>query len=82
MTDKNNIHAQSDIDLIIIKKTSKRLLDRLEELYRILKPRCGIDILAYTPEEFSEMAKTNRFIKNAVKNGIVLYEKPKEKRIN
>ena len=76
-TATGKIHDLSDIDLIVIKKTKKRFLARLEEFYSYIKPRCAIDILVYTPEEFAEMAKTNNFIKNAVKHGKILYEEKK-----
>ncbi len=70
-----NIGFTSDIDLIIIKKTKKRFLKRLEEIYGYLKPRCAIDILVYTPEEFKTLSEENNFIKNAVSKGEILYEK-------
>lgn len=73
-----DIHNLSDIDLIIIKKTKKRFLDRLSEFYSYLKPRCAIDILVYTPEEFSNLIETNNFIKYAVSKGKTIYEKAKK----
>ena len=73
-----DMHNLSDIDLIIIKKTKKRFLERLDEFYSYLKPRCAIDILVYTPEEFSCLVKTNNFIKGAAKSGKVVYEKAKK----
>jgi len=65
----------SDIDLIIIKKTGKGFLERLDEIYKRLKPNVGIDILVYTPEEFEKMSRNNQFIKSALKDGRVLYER-------
>lgn len=70
-----NIDFTSDIDLIIIKKTTQRFLKRLEAVYEYTKPRCAIDILVYTPEEFSKLLEESGFVKNAVKNGQTLYEK-------
>lgn len=69
------IHPHSDIDLIIVKKTDKRFLDRLEEVYKKIEPKCAIDILVYTPEEFSEMLTSSKFIQQAVNSGVVLYER-------
>jgi predicted nucleotidyltransferase len=71
----DSISKSSDIDLIVIKKTNKKFLDRLEEFYIHLKPQVGIDILVYTPDEFEEMKHNNRFIKSALKNGRILYER-------
>ncbi len=47
----------SDIDLVIIKETSRKFLDRTREVMQLLKPRVGIDILVYTPDEFAQMSQ-------------------------
>lgn len=46
-----HIHPGSDIDLLIVKRTSKRPLERIQEVARLIKPRVGIDLFIYTPEE-------------------------------
>lgn len=69
------IHSTSDIDLIIIKKTNKRFIDRLDEFYNYISPDVSTDILVYTPEEFEEMKLRSQFIKTALKNAKVIYEK-------
>lgn len=71
----NSVGKSSDIDLIVVKNTSEKFLDRLETFYRHLKPRVGVDILVYTPEEFERMKDENQFIRTALKSGRVLYEK-------
>jgi uncharacterized protein len=70
-------HSLSDIDLIIIKKTNKRFLERLDEFYTILMPKVAIDILVYSPAEFKKMSKNNLFIQYAIEKGLILYEAPK-----
>lgn len=70
---RGDISAKSDIDMIIIKDTKKKFLDRLDEIYSILVPNVALDILVYTPEEFKSM-KNRSFIRNAVKEGKKLYE--------
>jgi predicted nucleotidyltransferase len=69
------IHKTSDIDIIIIKKTEKKFLERIEEYYNYLNPKVAIDIFVYTPEEFEEMKKWNSFILFVLKKGRVIYEK-------
>lgn len=69
------IHKASDIDLILVKKTEKKFLERLEEMYEVLEPRVAVDIFVYTPEEFEEMKEVNPFIKKALENGKLLYER-------
>ncbi|MGQ9629684.1 MAG: nucleotidyltransferase domain-containing protein [bacterium] len=72
---KGEIHRASDIDLIVVKETDKRYLDRLDEFYSSVKPRIAMDIFVYTPEEFERMSKENQFLRSALKHGKVLYEK-------
>lgn len=64
----------SDIDLIVVYRTQKKFMDRLEELYTNWNLPKAVDILAYTPEEFEQMQKDNFFLQDATKEGIVIYE--------
>jgi predicted nucleotidyltransferase len=73
-----NVHKSSDIDLIIVKKTEKKFLERLEEFYNYLNLEVGVDILVYTPEEFEEMKENNPFIMSALKHGRIIYERKEE----
>ena len=70
-----NVHKSSDIDLIVVQKTEKKFLERLEEFYNYLNPKVAMDIFVYTPEEFEEMKNKNSFIKSALKKGRIIYEK-------
>ena len=66
----------SDIDLIIIKKTRKRFLDRIKDVLMIIKPSYAIDILVYTPKEFKKMiSQGNPFLEYVLKEGKVIYER-------
>jgi len=70
------IKRWSDIDLVIIKKTQKPFLERIKDVLLILKPRVGVDILVYTPEEFSDMCANRIFFKKEIVNkGVKIYEK-------
>jgi len=64
----------SDIDIIIVYRTPKRFLDRLEELYRHWNIDRAVDILAYTPEEYEVLLKESDFVREAVEKGRVIYE--------
>ena len=70
-----NVHKSSDIDIIVVQRTEKKFLERIQEFYEYLKPRVALDIFVYTPEEFEEMRKWNSFIKSALNKGRVIYEK-------
>lgn len=66
----------SDIDLVIVKDTAKRFLDRTKEVMRLLQPRVGVDILVYTPAEFEQMIQQRAFMRDEiVRKGKVLYER-------
>lgn len=70
----------SDIDLIIIKRSNKRFVDRVIELVQLIRSRFGfeypVEPFVYTPIEFSKAKKMNSlFIRTVLSKGIVLYEK-------
>lgn len=70
----------SDIDLLIIKKTNKRFVDRVVELIQLIRSKFGfeysIEPLVYTPYEFRRAKKINSlFIRTVLLKGVVLYEK-------
>ena len=72
----NEIHEWSDIDILIIKETHKRPIDRYLELCRLAKPKVGIDFFVYTPKEYEILLKEKySFLLNILENGKVLYEK-------
>ena len=68
---RGDARDHSDIDLIVVKDTTMRFLDRLDEFYD--DAREAMDILVYTPQEFEEM-KERPFIKMALREGKMLYE--------
>jgi predicted nucleotidyltransferase len=68
------VSKSSDIDLIIVKRTDRKFLDRMDEFYQKLDPRVSLDIMVYTPEEFDKMTQTSSFIKRAIRVGKILYE--------
>ena len=67
----------SDIDLFIIKKTKKNLLERIREVDKILINRMiPLDILVYTPEQTRKRLNLGDFfIEDITTNGKVLYER-------
>jgi len=66
----------SDIDLVIVKETDRRFLDRIREVMQLLRPQVGMDILVYTPEEFAELSRERPFVREEIlQKGRVLYER-------
>ncbi|MEK7193888.1 MAG: nucleotidyltransferase domain-containing protein [Patescibacteria group bacterium] len=73
---RGDIDEYSDLDLILVKKTEKRFVERLVDpiLLKILP--VGTDCFVYTPEEFEQMTENeNPFIMSAMESAKILYEK-------
>lgn len=70
-----NTHRCSDIDLLIVKKTRKRFLDRPDEFFEATDCCCAVDFLIYTPAELKRLEKSRRFVREILATGKVLYEK-------
>lgn len=70
--------SDSDIDLLIIKETSERFLDRWVTVRRILSDphrRVALETLVLTPEELSKrLAIGDHFILEILEKGKTLYE--------
>lgn len=68
----------SDVDLLIVKNTPLRKIERSRAVRKVIKhyPVEGIDIIVYTPEELS--LAQNQVVnigKEAIKQGRLLYER-------
>ena len=65
----------SDYDVVVVKRTDKPFLDRLEEMVPYLvKLDRAAQILVYTPEEFGRMGEVG-FGYLVKKDGVTLYER-------
>ncbi len=74
---RGETHAQSDVDLLIIKPSTEPRHRRAGEAYRALTG-IGVpkDLLWYTPEEVDEWSGVRQHvIGQAIRQGRVLYEK-------
>lgn len=69
------VHEGSDLDLVIIRQTSKRPIDRQVEVYGLVKPEVGLDLFIYTPQEFRDLESMGfSLVREIVAKGKVLYE--------
>lgn len=71
--------SDSDVDLLIVKRSEKSRIDRQRELQSLLYPReIPVDVLVYTPEEVDKSIHGNKnlFIEDIIRNGKTLYTKP------
>jgi len=71
---RGEARSHSDLDLVILQDTTKRFMDRLDEMYRLLTPGVATDILVYTPSEWDTLTAGRPFIRRAKRDGRVLYE--------
>ncbi len=71
------VHEGSDLDLVVIKKTKRRPLERRRELIHLAQPTVAVDFFVYTPEEFEKGRREGKavFLKEIERDGKVLYEK-------
>ncbi len=70
------VHEWSDIDLLIVKETPKRPIERTLELFRLIRPKVGVDLFIYTPEEYEVLLKEKfSFLMSILKTGKTVYEK-------
>ena len=71
-------HEDSDVDLLIVKKTSKKPTDRIAEVLKLVwgeKPHIEAQVL--TPEEYEQGIMENRYFltREVLSKGKLLYEK-------
>ena len=68
--------AESDYDLLVIKKSDEPRYRRAVPLYEALVGLlANVDIMVYTPEEVSEWSNVpEAFVTTAIREGRVLYE--------
>lgn len=72
---RGQVHEWSDIDLIVVEKTVLPFFERLRKVRRRLRPKVGVDIMVYTPEEFDQLCADRHFFRDEiVANGEVVYE--------
>lgn len=69
--------SYSDLDLVLIKETQERFLDRLEKVFELVQPDFALDVLVYTPEEWARMKEEgNSFVEMVLEEGKIIYERP------
>lgn len=66
---RGDFNEGSDLDVVLIKNTNKRFIDRIGDALKIYKGKLPLEPFVYTPEEFKKM-KNRDFIKIILKEGI------------
>lgn len=60
------VHATSDLDLVVVLRTSASPVERRLELARSLQPQVPLDLFVFTPDEF---AADGRFVRSVRRSG-------------
>lgn len=63
----------SDVDLLMIKKTSDPFIERQKKAHALLRTTTPVDVFVLTPEEFERTKNHNLFIKEIAETGKVIY---------
>ena len=73
------MRQESDIDLLIIKNTKKKYLDRVREVALMLDSKFPTDVFILTPQELDKAVAQNRFfiVDEILPKGKTIYEKAK-----
>lgn len=56
----------SDVDLIVVAPSERPFVDRFRDFPEALNAPTGVDLLVYTPDEFSRQRRENRFIRHVL----------------
>ncbi len=74
-TARGDVGSTSDLDLLVVRRDSRAPSDRVGDLYRRLEPHIALDLLVFTPEELEEARRTSSFLRHALRDAEVLYER-------
>jgi predicted nucleotidyltransferase len=73
---RGQVTEWSDVDLVVIQETDLPFLKRIQQVIRLLRPKVGIDLLVYTPEEYATLVQERKFVRDEIAaKGRVLYER-------
>jgi uncharacterized protein len=72
---RGDYHRDSDLDLIMIKETNKKLPDRIEDVLQYCPPGLAVEPLVYTRKEKDLLlTQRNRFLEQAFSEGVLVHE--------
>ena len=74
---RGDADAHSDLDVVIVKRTSVPFVQRGVDAVRYLRPEVGpVNLFVYTPDELRRMEEQESpFIERVLAEGEILYEK-------
>jgi len=60
------VEEDSDLDVLIVKQTEARWLDRIKEVLLLTRPRTAVDFLVLTPDEWRRAREEDPFFREEV----------------
>ncbi len=72
---RGDVHEGSDLDLIIVKSTPERFIDRVAQVLAFSNGEMAVEPMVYTEQEIASMlSKGNSFLERALAEGVIVYE--------
>ena len=72
---RDDVHERSDLDLIVVKHTDERFIDRIGRVLEFCDGEMVVEPLVYTQDEIDMMLEEgNTFLESALEEGVVVYE--------
>ena len=71
---RGSLHSRSDLDLIVIRKTTQPFVRRADDLIDLFPPGTPVDLLVYTPEEWEQLRTGRDIHRRAHEEGVVIYD--------
>lgn len=73
---RGDIHADSDIDLLIVKDTDRRSLDRISDVLAFINVPVPVEPIVYTPDELQRLQIEKRdFTETVMREAKLIYER-------
>jgi predicted nucleotidyltransferase len=72
---RGTVTSRSDLDVLVVRDDDRPPAARVEDLYRRARPRVSLDMLVYTPAELEAARASSSFIRTALREAQVVYER-------
>ncbi len=70
---EGRITAWSDLDLVVVARTDRPFYDRAALILEKAQPRVGVDVMVYTPEEWTQIKKRPFVKAEILRKGRIIY---------
>lgn len=70
---RREMGKDSDLDILLIKKTDKSFQDRMREARMSVRTNLPLDIIVLTPKEAREFPKRSTFFSQIIEEGKLIY---------